>query len=83
MREYIALHASRYHLTRFHPKTLTAKGDQVWGLFEIKALYLPTGKTVASECAICWTVKDGRITEHQAVFDTASVLMQQGVLTAA
>lgn len=83
VREYIALHASRYHITRFHPKTVTASGDQVWGLFEMEALHLPTGKYVTSDCSIRWTVKDGRITEHQAIFDTASVLMQQGALTVA
>ncbi len=83
VREYIALHASRYHLTRFEPKSVTAKGDQVWGLFEMEALHLPTNKYVKTDCAIRWTVKDGSITEHQAIFDTASVLMQQGELSAA
>src|SRR5882757_8377157 len=33
MKEYTALLFSRYHFTRFAPKILTAKGDQVWGLF--------------------------------------------------
>ena len=83
VREYIALHASRYHLTRFEPKTVTAEGDQVWGLFEIEALHLSTSKYVKSDCAIHWTIRDGRIVEHQAIFDTAGVLLQQGVLTVA
>jgi ketosteroid isomerase-like protein len=83
VREYIALHASRYHIMRFYPKSVSAKGDQVWGLFEIEAQHLPSGNYVKSDCSIRWTVKDGKITEHQAIFDTASVLMQQGVLTAA
>ena len=83
VREYIALHASRYSITRFEPKSVTAKSDQVWGLFEIEALHLPTGKYVASDCAIRWTVKNGKITEHQGIFDSASVLMQQGALTVA
>lgn len=83
VREYIALHASRYHLTRFHPRSVVAKGDQVWGLFEIEALHLPTNRYVKSDCAIRWTIRDGRITEHQAIFDTAAVLLQQGALTAA
>lgn len=83
VREYIALHASRYHLTRFHPKLISTNGDQVWGLFEIEALHLPSGKYVSSDCSIRWIVKDGLIIEHQGIFDTASVLMQQGVLTVA
>jgi ketosteroid isomerase-like protein len=80
MREYTALLFSRYHFTRFAPKTLTAKGDQVWGLFEAEALHQTSGKYVRSDISIRWTVKDGKITEHQGFFDTASVLMQQGDL---
>jgi len=80
MKEYTALLFSRYHFTRFTPKTLTAKGDQVWGLFEAEALHQPSGKYVQSDISIRWTVKDGKITEHQGFFDTASVLMQQGEL---
>ena len=80
MKEYTALLFSRYHFTRFAPKILTAKGDQVWGLFEAEALHQPSGKYVQSDISIRWTVKDGKITEHQGFFDTASVLMQQGEL---
>jgi ketosteroid isomerase-like protein len=80
MREYTALLFSRYHFTRFTPKTLTAKGDQVWGLFEAEALHQISGKYVRTDISIRWTVKDGKITEHQGFFDTASVLMQQGDL---
>ena len=42
MREYTALLFSRYSFTRFTPKTLTAKGDQVWGVFEAEALHQPS-----------------------------------------
>lgn len=80
MKEYTALLFSRYSFVRFMPKTITAKGDQVWGLFEAEAQHRPTGKYVTSDISIRWTVKDGKITEHQGIFDTASVLMQQGDL---
>jgi ketosteroid isomerase-like protein len=83
MREYTALLFSRYHFVRFTPRTLTSKGDQVWGLFEAEALHRPSGKYVKSDISIRWTVKDGKITEHQGFFDTASVLMQQGDLAVA
>ncbi len=81
MREYTALLFSRYHFTRFKPRIVTAKGDQVWGLFEAEALHQPTGKYVATNISIHWTVRDGKIAEHQGFFDTAGVLMQQGQLT--
>jgi ketosteroid isomerase-like protein len=80
MMEYTALLFSRYHFTRFKPKIVTAKGDQVWGLFEVEALHQPNSRYVRSDIAIRWTVKDGKITEHQGFFDTAGVLMQQGDL---
>ena len=80
MKEYTALLFSRYSFVRFDPKTITAKGDQVWRLFAAEALHRPSGKYVSSDIAIRWTIKDGKITEHQGVFDTASVLMQQGDL---
>ena len=78
MKEYTALLFSRYSFVRLEPRTITAKGDQIWGLFEAEALHRPSGKYVTSDISIRWTVKDGRITEHQGIFDTATVLMQQG-----
>ncbi len=78
MKEYTALLFSRYSFVRFEPKTITAKGDQIWGLFEAEAQHRTSGKYVTTDISIRWTVKDGKITEHQGMFDTATVLMQQG-----
>jgi hypothetical protein len=80
MKEYTALLFSRYHFTRFTPKLVAAKGEQVWGLFEAEALHQPNGRYVRFDISIHWTVKDGKIAQHQDFFDTASVLMQQGDL---
>jgi len=78
MKEYTALLFSRYHFTRLAPKTISAKGDQVWGIFDMEALHQPSGRYVRSDVSIHWTVKNGKITEHQGFFDTAGVLLQQG-----
>ena len=83
LKEYTALLFSRYSFVRFAPKIVTAKGDMVWGLFDAEARHAPSGKYVKSDIMVRWTVKDGRITEHQGLFDTASVLVQQGELVAA
>jgi len=80
MKEYTALLFSRYHFTRFTPGILTARDDQVWSVFEAEALHQPSGKYVQFDISIHWTVKDGKIAEHQCFFDTAGVLMQQGDL---
>ena len=83
MREYTALLFSRYHFVRFQPKSVTAKGNQVFGLFEAEAKHRPSGRTVKSDISIRWTVRDGKIIEHQGFFDTAGVLIQQGDLVVA
>ena len=80
MHEYTALLSSRYHFTRFAPKIVTATGDQVWGVFDAEALHHPSGRYVQFEISLRWTVKGGKITEHQCFFDTAGVLMHQGDL---
>jgi ketosteroid isomerase-like protein len=83
VREYIALHASRYHLSRFHPKSITAEGDDVWGTFDVESLHIPSGKYTRYDCALHWKMRDGKIILHQSFFDTAGVLLQLGELTAA
>lgn len=83
MREYTALLFSRYHFVRFHPKSVAAKGEQVFGLFEAEAKHRPSGRYVKSDIAIRWTVREGKVVEHQGFFDTAGVLIQQGDLVAA
>jgi ketosteroid isomerase-like protein len=44
----------------------------------MEALHQPSGRYVRSDVSIRWTVKNGKITEHQGFFDTAGVLLQQG-----
>lgn len=80
VREYCALLFSRYHVTQLLPKTVTAQGDRVWGLCETEALHQPSGRYVRFDAFIGWTVTNGRVCEHQFIFDTASVLIQQGEL---
>ena len=82
IKEYIALLLSRYHFMRFEPKLVTAHQDEVWGLFDVEALYQPTGRNVRFDLFIRWTMKNGKITAHQCLFDTAGVLVQQGDLPA-
>jgi ketosteroid isomerase-like protein len=71
-----------YTFHHMKPKEILAIGDVVWGLFDVGARYDAKGKaakpaTVQLEIAIRWRLKDGKIIEHQAFFDTAHLLMQQ------
>jgi ketosteroid isomerase-like protein len=81
MKEYTALLFSRYTFIRFEPTNVSARGEQVWGLFDAEALHQPSGKYVKTEISIRWTVRDGKVMEHQGFFDTAGVLLQQGDVT--
>jgi ketosteroid isomerase-like protein len=82
--EVLSKIALRYTFTRFRPKEIVEQGDMVWGLFDTKLAYKPpkgrAPKSVTIEIAIRWKLCDGKIVEHQAFFDTASVLVQQGMM---
>jgi len=64
------------------PKNIVACGDVVWGMFDVCLRYEPKRKgtkavPVKLDMAIRWQLKDRKIIEHQAFFDTAHLLMQQ------
>ena len=81
VKEYTALLFSDYHLARLNPRTVTAKGEEVWGMFDAEALHRPSGRYVQFDVSLYWRMRDGQIAEQQCFFDTASVLIQQGDLT--
>lgn len=77
--------AMDYAFRSFKPREIIAKGDVVWGLFDVEADSEYRGgksppKPVKLDIAIRWRLKDGKIIEHQAFFDTASLLVQRGEL---
>lgn len=77
--------AMDYAFRSFKPREIVAKGDVVWGLFDVEADSEYRGgkalpKPVKLDIAIRWQLKDGKIIEHQAFFDTASLLIQRGEL---
>lgn len=80
VKEYTALLFSDYHLVRLNPRAITAKGEDVSGVFDAEALHRPSGRYVRFDMSLHWRMKDGQIAEQQCFFDTASVLIQQGDL---
>jgi ketosteroid isomerase-like protein len=77
-----------YTFRHLRPRQILASGNAVWGLFDAVLSFDPKGKevranTIDLEMAICWRLKDGKIIEHQAFFDTAALLVKQGQLTPA
>jgi ketosteroid isomerase-like protein len=78
--------AMDYTFRRLTPKEILASGDTVWALCDAALSFDPKGKSVTAnsvdlEMAIHWKLKDGKIIEHQAFFDTAALLIQQGRLS--
>jgi hypothetical protein len=78
--------AMDYTFRRITPKEILASGDTVWALCDAVLSFDPKGKSVTAntvdlEIAIHWKLKDGKIIEHQAFFDTAALLIQQGRLS--
>jgi ketosteroid isomerase-like protein len=80
VKEYTALLFSDYHLARLNPRTVTAKGEEVWGVFDAEALHRPSGRYARFDLSLHWRMQGGQIAEQQCFFDTASVLIQQGDL---
>ena len=74
--------SKNYTFHHIIPKEMTSAGDVVWALCDVKVSYDAKGKgtkptTVLLDVAIRWRLKDGKIIEHQAFFDTAHLLMSQ------
>jgi ketosteroid isomerase-like protein len=80
VKEFTALLFSDYHIARLTPRTVTAKGDEVWGVFDTETLHRTSGRYARFDISLHWRMKDCQIAEQQCFFDTASVLIQQGDL---
>ena len=83
MKARIAGIFAQYHFVRFDPTAIVTQGDTVIGQFEVEAFHQRSGKTVKTDMSIRWTVRHGKIMQHQSFFDTAAVLLQQGDVKAA
>lgn len=74
--------ATAYLFHRLRPRDIVAKGDTVWGAFEVAADYLPDrtssfSRPIAFDCAFRWRLRRGKIVEHQGFLDTHALLLQQ------
>ncbi|MGO8913259.1 MAG: nuclear transport factor 2 family protein [Bradyrhizobium sp.] len=80
--EILSLISLDYTFHHMKPKEIVTVGDVVWGYFDVGLSYETKGKAAAPkfvqlDMAIRWCLKEGKIIEHQAFFDTAYLLMQQ------
>lgn len=82
VRELLSIISKDYTFEHMKPKEIVASGDVIWGLFDVGLRYDAKGKgvvpaIVALDMAIRWRLKDNKIIEHQAFFDTALLLAHQ------
>ncbi len=74
--------AKDYTFHYMEPVEIFAVGDVVWGYFDVKLRYDSKGhaakpKIIKLDMAIRWRLRDDKIIEHRAFFDTAYLLMEQ------
>ncbi|MDE2466285.1 MAG: nuclear transport factor 2 family protein [Alphaproteobacteria bacterium] len=75
--EVTAKLATLLSFCRFEPKEIVADGEVVWGWFDAAASLIGRGpQLVQFEIALRWRVRDGKILEHKAFYDTAYVTAQ-------
>src|SRR5579871_3077723 len=75
--------SAAYVFRTLRPKEFVSKGEVVWGLFDAEIEFGESRdgtiarRPVQLELAIRWRVRNGKPIEHQAFFDTLSLLSQQ------
>jgi ketosteroid isomerase-like protein len=85
--EQLSKLSTAYFNTRCVAKEIVSRGEVVWGIFQVTSTYTPVGslkivrRPVNWEMAMRWRVRNGKILEAQAFFDTAGLLLQQGFKT--
>ncbi|MGH6670444.1 MAG: nuclear transport factor 2 family protein [Xanthobacteraceae bacterium] len=74
VKEVLATIAADYQFRRFHPIEIVENDNIVWGVFDTTIQHTTTKKVVNFLCALRWRVRNGKLVEHHAFFDTALVL---------
>ncbi len=80
--EVLSRISANYTFQYMKPRDVVEAGDVVWGLFDVSLCYDAKGKSIAPafvqmDMAIRWRLRNGKIIEHQAFFDTAFLRAQE------
>jgi ketosteroid isomerase-like protein len=81
VRRMLANFSQNFRYTRVNPREVISSGEIVWGHFYVELERLTensvkssAAKRVSTEMAIRWRMRNNKIVEHQAFFDTATLL---------
>ncbi len=75
MREFFTTLAASVEVRTFEPREFLVQGDRVVVLGGWTGRVKATGRGYASEWAMAWTVKNGRVTAFRSYEDTHAVAM--------
>jgi uncharacterized protein len=81
--EFFSLLASSTEFKTFEPREFIAQGDAVAVIGFYEAKVTTTGRSVASDRVMVFTVKDGRITQFREWTDSAQLVRAYGQTSAA
>jgi ketosteroid isomerase-like protein len=71
--------AATTRFNRFEPREFIAQGDQVAVIGDYAATVTTTGREIASDWVMVFTLRDGRITRFREWTDSAGVVRAYGV----
>ena len=81
--EFFAELAKTMEFTKFEPKEFIAQGDQVVAIGEYAGRVTPTGRSIASDWVMVFTVRDGKVTRFREWTDSAQLVKAYGATAAA
>ncbi len=72
--EFFGLVAQTWQFHAFEPREYISSDGQVAVLGSYDATAIPTGRRVASEWVMVWTIRNGKVARFQEHTDTAALL---------
>jgi ketosteroid isomerase-like protein len=80
--EFFAQLGASTEFTRFEPREFVAQGDQVVAIGEYAAKVTTTGRSIASDWVMVFTVRDGKVVRFREWTDSAQVVRAYGTSAA-
>jgi uncharacterized protein len=80
--EFFAQLAASTEFTRFEPREFIVEGDQVVAIGDYAAKVTTTGRSVASDWVMVFTVRDGKVVRFREWTDSAQLVRAYGATAA-
>jgi hypothetical protein len=77
--EFFSQLAASVQFQSFEPREFVAQGDLVVSLGHYKGTAIPTGEMFASDWAMVFRIRDGRVVQFREFADSAAIMRAFGV----